>query len=127
MTTIKISIEKDNGWDCEGSTRENLSATFKTDGSQNGAEQIAASIASLLAGFENIPIKATHFGDPELKHNDEEIQKKITFLRIKEEDSLKFQEALFKKFGDADSCTFSKQDLYDLVLIRSTNVLEPIK
>lgn len=108
MTTIKIVIEKDGGWDCEGSPRENLTVVFRTDGTQNTAEQIASSIAQLLAGFENIPLKATNFFDPDLTMNKGELEEGLRFARAEARRFVKLQALLFKLSSDDEKVSLDK-------------------
>ena len=63
MTTIKISITKDNGWDSEGDALESSEFVWKTDGSQQTQGRIAVDIAKTLRLFTRTPLKAVTFAE----------------------------------------------------------------
>jgi hypothetical protein len=63
MTLIKITISKDEGWDCEGDALETASFEWRTDGSQAKQERIASDIAKTLRVFTRTPLKAASFDE----------------------------------------------------------------
>ena len=63
MTTIKITIAKDNSWDCEGDALETATFEWRTDGRQATQERIASDIAKALRVFSRTPLKAVSFSE----------------------------------------------------------------
>lgn len=63
MTTIKLTIEKDNSWDCEGESLKEAAFEWKTDGSALTCEAIARSIVKALRVFGRVPVSAVPFGE----------------------------------------------------------------
>ena len=63
MTTIKITITKDNSWDCEGDALETATFEWRTDGGQATQERIASDIAKALRVFSRTPLKAVSFSE----------------------------------------------------------------
>lgn len=63
MTTITISIERDNSWECEGSPLQSMIAIWNTDGSQHTQETIAKEISTFLRTMSRTPIRAVSFAE----------------------------------------------------------------